>query len=54
VHIEAPGGDFELVWADENQSILMTGPSEEVFTGYIDLVKLLENYEARSKKRVVR
>lgn len=34
--VELPGGPLEIEWADFNQSVLMTGPAVQVFSGTID------------------
>ena len=35
VSIELRGGELRISWADEESSVWMTGPAEEVFTGRI-------------------
>ena len=35
VRVDLPGGSLSIVWLDEQSSVLMTGPTEYVFSGVI-------------------
>ncbi len=37
VTVELPGGQLEISWAGEEQSVLMTGPATNVFEGVVNL-----------------
>lgn len=37
VRVELPGGELEIHWAGEGESVMMTGPATTVFEGWIEL-----------------